>query len=142
MPTIEVKIWLALRSRVESLPVDLPIAWPAEIFEPPYTEETLGAYLRVGRISTDPVPMMIPYGKGNDRTGSLIITLVHPLSRDYTVSRYDQLAGEIANHFKDGTNIRYLDICLTVPRYPTVQEGYEDNGYWAVPVVIPWRTFA
>lgn len=144
MPTIETSIWLALKSRVESLDIGVDVKmYPGELPQtPPSSGGTLQPYLRVGRVSADPVSPLIAYGKPSVRTGSLVVTLVHPLSAIYTVSRYDQLAGLIARHFVDGTQMRHGDICVTVTDYPSVQEGYEDNGYWTVPVIIPWRTFA
>lgn len=142
--TVETSIWLALRSRVESLDIGVDVKmYPGELPQaPPSSSGELDPYLRVGRVSADPTSPLIAYGKPHIRTGSLIITLVHPLSRNYTVSRYDQLAGLIARHFVDGTQMRHGNVCVTVPDYPSVQEGYEDNGYWTVPVIIPWRTFA
>lgn len=142
--TVETSIWLALRSRVESLDIGVDVKmYPGELPQtPPSSGSALQPYLRVGRVSADPISPLIAYGKPSVRTGSLVITLVHPLSKSYTVSRYDQLAGLIARHFVDGTQMKYGDVCVTVPDYPSVQEGYEDNGYWTVPVIIPWRTFA
>ena len=142
--TVETSIWLALRSRVESLDIGVDVKmYPGELPQtPPSSGGVLQPYLRVGRVSADPVSPLIAYGKPSVRTGSLVVTLVHPLSASYTVSRYDQLAGLIARHFVDGTQMRHGDICVTVTDYPSVQEGYEDNGYWTVPVIIPWRTFA
>lgn len=142
--TVETSIWLALRSRVESLDIGVDVKmYPGELPQaPPSSGGVLQPYLRVGRVSADPISPLMAYGKPSVRTGSLVVTLVHPLSTSYTVSRYDQLAGLIARHFVDGTQMRHGDVCVTVPDYPSVQEGYEDNGYWTVPITIPWRTFA
>lgn len=97
-------------------------------------------YFRIGRVSVDPIRMHLDFGKPHERTGSLIVTLVYPLGSD--VSVYDNIAGQVAEHFQDGTQMRYKDICVLVTDYPYVNEGYEDNGYWTVPVSIPWRCFA
>lgn len=144
MPTVETSIWLALQSRVESLDIGVSVKmYPGELPQsPPSSGDELQPFLRVGRVSADPVSPLIAYGKPSVRTGSLVVTLVHPLSASYTITRYDQLAGLIARHFVDGTQMKYGDVCVTVPDYPSVQEGYEDNGFWTVPVIIPWRTFA
>jgi hypothetical protein len=69
-----------------------------------------------------------------------MVTLVHPLGQDVAV--YDQIAASIAEHFSDGTQARHGAVCVAVVSYPHVQEGYEDAGYWTVPVRIPWRCFA
>lgn len=142
MPTTEVKIWLALRERVESLPLDFPVAWPAETFTPPHSGSRLLPYIRVGRVSVEPVPVFLQYGGRSSRTGSLILTLVHPLLSGAGVAVYDQYAGRIAAHFAEGTSMYNGNVCVTVTSTPHVQPGYEDNGYWTVPVMIPWRTFS
>ncbi|MBU4609134.1 DUF4128 domain-containing protein [Achromobacter sp. GG226] len=137
---VETSIWLALKARVESLPLGLPIAWPGQTFEVPHSNGVPSPYLRCGRVSVAPVRMMVADGMPHTRTGSLIVTLVHPLGQD--VSVYDQMAASIAEHFKDGTPMGFGAVCVTVTSYPHVQEGYEQDGWWTVPVRIPWRTFA
>lgn len=142
MPTAEVKIWLALRARIESLPLSFAKAWPAETFTPPHSGSLLSPYIRVGTVTVDPLPVQIATGKPHVRTGTLILTLVHPLRNGYTMPVYNQYAGTIAEHFSDGTEMRYDNVCVRVTAQPHVQPGYEDNGYWTIPVSIPWRTVA
>lgn len=132
----ETAIWLALKSRISTLPGGLPIAWPGQTFTPP----GVSPYLRVGRASASPLAQFIDNAKPHWRTGFVIVSLVQPLGQD--VSVYDQIAAGIAEHFVDGTQMHYGHVCVTVPEYPHVQEGYEDNGFWTVPVSIPWRCFA
>lgn len=145
-PTVEVSIWLALKSRLESLSSvlsGLAVAWPGgstDLFSPPHTGSKLLPYIRVGKVSADPIRRFIAGGKAHDRTGFLIITLVYPLSQDISV--YEQLAGKIADYFKDGTQMVSNGVCVSVTSYPSVLDGYEDNGYWQIPVRIPWRSFA
>jgi hypothetical protein len=136
----ETATWLALKARVESLPIGYPKAWPGETFEVPAAGGLPQPYLRIGRIIVAPVRQMIATGKVHERTGSLMITLVHPLGQN--VSVYDQIAATIADHFRDGTEMRYGGVCVSVTSFPHVQEGYEDNGYWTAPVRVPWRCFA
>lgn len=136
-PTVETSIWLALKARVETLPLQIAKAWPAEKFSIPALP---AGFVRVGRVSVAPVRELIADGKPHNRTGMLMVTLVQPLK--YDVSVYDEQAGKIAEHFSDGTLMYYNGICVNVTSYPHVQEGYEDNGYWTVPVSIPWRSFA
>lgn len=140
MPSAEVKIWLALRSRVESIPLPFAKAWPAETFTPTYNVDVISPYLRIGRVSVAPVPVFIDKGKRHTRTGTLIVTLVHPIGQQASV--YDEYAGQIANHFADGTTMYYDGVCVKITAQPHVQPGFEDNGYWTVPVSIPWQTFA
>lgn len=132
---IETSIWLAIKSRIDELPLTYDIAWPGERFNPANQP-----YIRIGRVNATPQRELIANGKPHNRSGSIIMTLVYPLGPN--VSVFDQIAATIAEHFKDGTQMSYGDICVSVPSYPHVQEGYEDNGWWTVPVSIPWRTFA
>ncbi len=137
---IETSIWLALKSRVDSIPLSYPKAWPGKAFAVPDQNGLPRPYLRVGRISVAPVRQLIADGKPHERTGALMVTLVYPLGQE--TMTYDHLGGTIAESFKDGTQMRYGNVCVSVPSYPHVQEGFEDNGYWTVPVMIPWRCFA
>lgn len=148
MPSVEAKIWRAIRARINSIPLPYDKAWPAEPYEPPYIGGQLSPYLRIGRVTVDPLPVFIGSGKKHERTGTLIVTLVHPLlavadghEGTYT-DTYDDYAGRIAQHFADGTEMRYDNVCVRVSSQPHVQPGFEDNAYWQVPVSIPWRTFA
>ena len=135
MPAVETKIYLALKNSVEELGLSLPIAWPAELF----TVNT-GGYIRVGVVTAAPTPTLIADGKKHVRRGSLMITLVTPMHQDSSV--FVEMAASIAKQFKEGANVRYDDVCVTITSAPHVMDGYEDGGYWNVPVRIPWRTFA
>ena len=136
---LETSIWMALRSRIETIPLDYAVAWPGETFTAPYEASSTQPYLRVGRVTASPVRLFVQNDQSHDRTGSIIITLVNPIRPDMAVSVYDQRAATIAEHFRDGTEMLFNDVLVTVTSYPHVQNGYEDNGYWTVPVRIPWR---
>ena len=135
MPAVETKIYLALKSSVEALGLSLPIAWPAEKF----TAVNSG-YIRVGHVTAAPNSELITNGKKHTRRGFLMLTLVMPMSQDSSV--FIEMAARIASQFKEGENVRYNDLCVTITSAPHVVDGYEDGGYWNVPVRIPWRTFA
>lgn len=137
---VETSIWLALKSRIDTLPLSYAKAWPGQVFEVAGSGGLPQPYLRVGRVTVAPVRHLIADGKPHERTGSLMITLVHPLGQD--VSVYDQIAATIAEHFKDGTEMRYGRVCVKVRSYPHVGDGYEENGFWTVPVRVPWQCFA
>lgn len=140
MPTIEASIWLALKARIDTLPLLFDKAWPAEKFLVPSAGGMPTPYLRIGKITIAPSRQFIADGKPHERNGTLMVTLVYPLGQE--VAAYEQLQGHIAAHFKDGTQMRYANVCVNVPRYPHCVEGYEDSGYWTAPVSIPWRCFA
>lgn len=132
---VETKIWLALKSRIATLGMNIPVLMPAEKHIQPTTE-----YIRVGRVTIDPSRVLIANGKKYERTGFLMLTLVSPLHSNIEV--FDNKAGKIAMHFADGKSMQYSDVCVTVTSYPHVVDGYEDGNYWNTPVRIPWRCFA
>ncbi|MDL5036847.1 DUF4128 domain-containing protein [Comamonas sp. Y6] len=139
-PGIETSIWLALKSRIDTLPLAYPRAWPGQTFQVPSSGGLPQPFLRIGRVTTDPVRLFLDDGQPHRRTGSLMVTLVYPLGQDIAV--YDQVAAGIASHFIDGVQMRHGAVCVKVRDYPHVQDGYEDTGYWNVPVRIPWQCFA
>lgn len=142
MPSVETKIWLALKSRIDSLMPGVTKAYPAEIFEVPKVGLLLSKYIRVGHVSAEPASVFIETGTPHQRSGALIVSLVHPIRIGYTLAQMEEIAGQIAQHFSDGTTMRYLDVCVSVNASPHVQGGYEDSGMWTIPVTINWTTFA
>ena len=140
-PSTETAIWMAIKAKIAAMSLDsLPIAWPAQKFAAPTSGGVPAPYLRVGRVSVAPVRQFIDGGKPHRRSGSIVITIVYPLGADVAV--FDQMAGRVAQCFKDGTQMFYGGVCVKITSAPAVQEGFEDNGYWQVPVVIDWECFA
>lgn len=137
MPEVEVKIWMALRSRIETRPFKsrMPAVYPATEFLP-----NNGDFLAVSEVISAPQRVLIKSGQKHTRTGQLILTLAHRLGLSGEV--YRQEAASIAAHFFEGLRLNYQGVCVEITNSPQVQEGYRDNGYWRTPVVIPWRTFA
>lgn len=139
--TVETAIWMAQKARVTTMLPSIAKAWPGIRFEPPQSSGVLLPYIRVGRVSTAPVRVLIDPDQPHERTGMLMITLVHPLTfADVAVC--EQYAGQIADHFADGTQMRYGRVCVSVTNAPHVQNGFEQDGYWTIPVAVPWRCFA
>lgn len=139
---VEVDIWKALAARVTSLSSAYSIAWPGEAFVVPSTGVRLKPYLRVALIVAEPTGVFIEYGQLHERTGFLMLTMVYPIIPKVTLTNYLTYPSTVAKHFKDGTITRSGNVCVTVTEYPQVMDGYEDNGYYTVPVRIPWRCFA
>lgn len=137
MPTVETKIWLALKARIESMSLGFPVAWPGQLFTP-----SNEPYLRVAHVVARPAAQLVDSGKPHQRTGRLIVTLVYPLSQKQTYEVYVDLQGQIAKHFADGTKLYKDGVCVSVDEYPQAQDGYEDSGWWNAPVNIAWRCFA
>ena len=135
MPSIETELWLALKSRIETLPFtpELPIAYPGSVYTP-----GSGAFIAVGEATAAPRRVFVGKGK-DDRAGTL--TLVHAAKIGQDASVYKEAAGIIAAHFGEDTQMRYGLTCVRVVAAPHVVAGYQDNGWWRTPVNIRWRSF-
>lgn len=136
MPTVETRIWIALKSRIETLMPSVDKAYPAQKYMP----EAGKPFIRVGKVQADPQRIVLADGKPHRRTGSLILTLVHPIDQD--TAFFEEMQGQIAAHFADGTSMTFLGVCVSVSSYPAIQSGYESDGWWNAPVVIRWRCVA
>lgn len=143
MITVENRICKALRTHAESLllPGEPPFLWPGESNLLPDASGALRDYVRVGDVTNAPSRLLLKGGKPNQRGGALMLTYVCPVTR-YTTEQCKEMAGKIAAHFVDGTRVKYQGVCVEITDYPHVQDGYEDAGFWTIPVRIPWRCFA
>lgn len=133
---IERSIWRALKSRIETVPINWPQALPGESYTPDGNP-----YIRVGKVSAAPARLMLKGGRQNRRDGFIILTLVMPLGMMDSEQSY-QSGGAVAKHFVDGTTMESGGVKVLVTDYPNVMDGYEDGGYWNVNVRIPWQTLA
>lgn len=128
----ETAIWLALKMRIKTLSLNYAVAWPGMTYKPGSTP-----FIRVAQVRASPVRQSIENGQPHARTGILVLSVVYPLGQDTSV--YTQLAATIAEHFRDGTQMRYNNVCVTITKYPHVQDSYLDNGFLVTPVAVPWR---
>lgn len=150
IPSTPTKIWLALKSVISGIKlgtVDIDKAWPAQPYEPRTVNGTPQPYLSVGRVSAVPVRMQIGSSKEHLYEGYLMLVLVHPLLRDTTgksvpEEAYIERAALVAAYFPEDSRISYGGVCLRVLTTPAVQDGYQDNGYWRIPIRIDWRSIA
>lgn len=131
--SIETSIWLALRSRIETLPLSpsLPVAYPASSYSPDGE-----AYLSVGGVSLAPERVLVGRG-AHERNGTLGLIYIAPLGQDISV--YTQVAGTIAAHFPDDLRLRHGDVCVRITARAHVPGGFRDGAMWHEPVTIPWQ---
>lgn len=132
MATVQTEIWLALKSRIKTLPFSpaVPVAYPASVFTP-----GSGPFIAVGR--TNAAPERVFVGKGDsDRAGTLTLVYAAKLGQDAAV--YEEAAGTIAAHFAEDTKMRFGSVCVRVTSAPHVVSGYQDDGWFRTPVNIPW----
>lgn len=132
---IETKIWLALKSRIDTLSHGYPLAWPSEKF----TLTGADPYIRVAHLPATPLDDAVTSKTTGNRTGVLVLTLVYPLGQKPAV--YIDLAAQIASHFRKGQDMTYKGTCVKVTDWPHVAGGFEDSGFWCIPVRISWRAY-
>lgn len=138
MPATETKIWMALRSRVETLPLAFAKAWPAQTFTPianqPFIEVRLlpNAVQRLFIGSDDP----------HRRPGILQLSLMYPISLGHAFEVINQYAGQIAAHWPTDLKMTFQDTTVRVERAPDVAQPFRDETYWRVPCSIRYEAFA
>lgn len=134
--TIETKIWLALRARLEALTLSpaLHIAWPNEAFSP-----VVGtSYLEATHF---PNAVQRQYLKGSDPhfyQGIFQITLHAPLNKVQGYAQATETAGLIAEHFAAGQRMYYDNIAVRVAKHPNVLSGRSSGTYFDIPISIDY----
>ena len=131
MPGIETKIWLALKSRIQSIPGGLAIAYPADVFTP-----GAAAYIAVGRVNIAPERVFVASG-AHERRGTLTLSHVAPIGQDQAV--YEEAGAKIAAHFPADLCINFQGVAVKIVSAPHVIDGYRDGAWWRTPVNVFWR---
>lgn len=165
-PTVDTKIWLALRARVETLlpwvlatgfwedsgfwrttDIDapglkeaLPILWPGQNVDMPS-----GNALEVTHLVNKPNRRFIGSNDPHDRMGILQIALLSTFSGNAhaeTVTR--DVAGTIAEHFATDLRLSYADVMVRIYEAPEVGTSFKDEARSRVvtPVSVRWQCFA
>lgn len=151
IPSVPTKLWLALKSRMQTIRIDgqaIDFAWPAQPYQPRTSSRGDPIpYLSVGRASATPERLQIGSREQRIYSGSLILTLVHPLIVDVEgksapEEAYVERAAQVASYFPEDSRIAFGDVCLRVLTTPAVQDGYQDVGYWRIPIIVDWRSIA
>lgn len=142
MPTVDTKIWLAIRGAVDAAVGGLPVAWPGEVFDPPKTADALLPFVAVGDVVTVTRPLI---GSNAAKEYSGIVTLSYVAALGYDASWYIERASALLSGFPLDRGKSYQGVCIkwgNPPAVPRVERGYRDDGYFRTPVLIPWRCAA
>ena len=131
MPGIETKIWMALKSRIATIPGGLVIAYPAGVYTP-----GAAAYIAVDDTNAAPQRVMVSRGP-HERVGVITVSYVAPIGQDFAV--YKEAGSAIAAHFLDDLCIKYGDIVVHISKKSHVVDGYRDGSWWRTPVTVQWR---
>ena len=131
MPGIETKIWMALKSRIQSIPGGLHVAYPADVFTP-----TNAAYIAVGRVNVAPERVFVAAG-AHERRGTLTLSHVALIGQDQAV--YEEAGAKIAAHFPDDLCMKFQGVAVRIVSASHVVDGYRDGAWWRTPVNVFWR---
>ena len=138
-PTVETKIWLALRNHLASLVLNpaVPFIWPAEATTIPH-----GNSLEVTHMPNRPQRQYLgsdepPYRQGILQVGVLTVP---GFSQHMSVAM--EIAGDVAGHFPKDSRMTYSDVVLRVSEDPQVGQGFRDEkrARWVTPVTIRYHT--
>ena len=131
MAGTETKIWMALKSRIQSIPGGLAIAYPADVYTP-----TDAAYIAVGRVSIAPERVFVASG-AHERRGTLTLSHVAPIGQDQAV--YEEVGAKIAAHFPADLCMNFQGVAVRIVSASHVVDGYRDGAWWRTPVNVQWR---
>lgn len=139
MPSVDTKIWLALKSRLDGLAalVGLPISWPNESFTAP-----AGGYLRVSHVPNTPGRVFLGTSDPHDRMG--VVPVMVLAKRGWTEAMVREVAGKIAAHFSPDLVMSYDGVLVRVRQAPRVGAVVNpaDSSYAECIVEIQYRSFA
>jgi hypothetical protein len=117
-----------------SLTPVLPIAYPDVPFTPPST-----AYLKVYYIPNGTERICITPGSPNRYQGILQVTVVFPAGQGAV--KPNDVAGQIANHFAEGTQLQTAAGPIRIDKRPSVERPMQDTDRIQIPVSIDWVAF-
>lgn len=146
--TVETKIWMALKSRVQSLPMSYPIDWPRVPFTKPQSGNPVqpDPYLEVRLLPNTSQRLFIGSNDPHRRMGILQVSLMYPIARTTgTVdweTQFSQIGGTIAAHFPADLRMHFEGLSVRVEKAPDVAQPFRDEVYWRVPCTIRYEAYA
>lgn len=134
---IETKIWLALRTRVETLVLSpqLEIAWPNETFTP----VTGTPFLEVKHFPNVPQRKFLKGSEPNYFQGILQIMLHAQQNRPYGHAQAVDVAGQIIEHFPADQLLPYDNITARVAKKPYYTIVGNTGVYYDISISIPYH---
>lgn len=136
VPSIETKIYQAIRARVSSLPMasTYPIKWSdGPAYEPQATER----YLRATWIPNQTQRMFIGSSDPHRRPGILQIDVFATVAQGSGVAR--EVAGQVAAHFGTDLTMTFLGVKARVLKAPSVGPVFVGT-HIQVPVTVEIET--
>jgi len=145
MPTPETETWLALKSRIDTLPIpaDWEVYEPDVTVEPPHDEIGPLPYVLVSDVRNEHQRIGIS-GNGkvrgvlHIRSGTLMLALHYPVARPATYTQLVEMAGKIAAHFPADTRMKYGSTCLRVTQDADADQPYREGVDRVLIVRVRW----
>lgn len=122
----------ALQNHLLTLADLPPVAWEDVGYKP-----VVGvAYLQVNQLRNTPIEHGIANDIREDR-GILQVTVVYPGGKGAVQAI--NLAQRVAEHFSIDLEIDLATHHLSIQNHPTIHTGIPDEGWYRVPVSVPWQ---
>lgn len=137
MPTHPTSIWLALKSRIDTL-VPVPAM---TVYEPDAVVPGNAPYILTSDVRNTPVRRGVRGKRGlHEFSGTLMLSVHYPISHPASHVQLVQMGGVIADHFPADLRMRHGDVCLRVTQEPDVSQPYRQDNNRVVVVRVPWST--
>lgn len=137
-PTVETKIWLALRARLSSLVLSpvVPVLWPAELVTLPS-----GTALEVTHLPNRPQRRYLDGAEPSYRQGILQIGVLTIPGAAQHQAVAAEIAGDVAGHFPADLRMPYLDVAARVSEAPALGNSFRDDkrARWVTPVTVRYH---
>lgn len=136
MPSTETKIWLALKSRIDTLVTNpaMPRVEPGQAFQPSNAPFLMISDARnpVQRVGIDTSLQV--------RSGTLILSVRWPLATPVSHTQLVEIGGQIAAHFPADLSMQYGGVCMRVTEDATMLQPDHDGAWRVVSVRVLWST--
>lgn len=141
MRSVDVDIWLALRSRIEALATEppMPVFDPGATVTPPKDATGPLPFILASDVRNDPVREGIS-PKLHSRSGTLILAIQWPIAREVSHTQLMQLGGAVADHFPADLRMKKGGTCLRVTQESASMQPYREGAYHVVAVRVFWST--
>ena len=140
MPSIDTKIWLALKAKIATITTTptLPVYDPNAAIPAPVAGGNPAPFLIVSDARNDNQRLSIG-GTVSRRSGTLMLGVQWPIALAVTHAQLVQLAGSIADQFPADTHMQAEGMCLRVTRDAGADQPYRDGVYHVAMVRVPWE---
>lgn len=136
MPSTETKIWLALKSRIDTLVTSptLTKVEPGQVFTPGN-----GPFLMISD-ARNPVQRVGIDTSLQVRSGTLILSVRWPIATHVSHTQLVEIGGQIAAHFPADLSMQYGGLCVRVTEDATMLQPDHDGAWRVVSVRVLWST--